>query len=157
MYSLAFKARKSYCVQGIYICTSEILKLGFKTGFKVQLHNIYLYLWRQVENTKWILNSRKIGVKSPYLEWIFFFIFIKPFFTIELIFNWYYCERFSYFLESIKILWFTIICHNIIFNKKGVHTLFLSGNSKLWCWSFQHRFCKKYFNIGLLGAKSEKE
>ena len=36
-------------------------KLAFKTGFSV--HNIHLYLCGQVENTKWILRSRKIGVE----------------------------------------------------------------------------------------------
>jgi hypothetical protein len=30
---------------------------------RVSVHNIQLYLCRQVENTKWILCSRKIGVK----------------------------------------------------------------------------------------------
>ena len=33
----------------------------FKIGFSV--HNIHLYLCEQVENTKWILRSQKIGVK----------------------------------------------------------------------------------------------
>ena len=40
----------------IYICTSEILKTGFS------VHNIYLYLPWQVENTKWILCCQN-GVK----------------------------------------------------------------------------------------------
>ena len=43
-------------------------KLTYKTGFSV--HNIYLYLWGQVENTKLILSSRKIGVKCAYLRFL---------------------------------------------------------------------------------------
>ena len=39
-----------------------IRNLAFKNGFPV--NNIHLYLCGQVDNTKWILCSRKIGVKS---------------------------------------------------------------------------------------------
>ena len=45
----------------VIILKLKSLKLAFKTGFLVQ--NINLYLCGQVENTKWILGSRKIVVK----------------------------------------------------------------------------------------------
>jgi hypothetical protein len=52
----------------IYICTSW--KLAYKTGFSV--HNIHLYLCWQVEDTKWILCYRKIGVKCAYLRFLMY-------------------------------------------------------------------------------------
>ena len=79
-----FEVRNSCCVKGIfsllirryrffetkqiiiYICTSEILKTRVKIGFSV--HNIHLY-W-QVEDTKWRLCCRKIGVKCAYLRFL---------------------------------------------------------------------------------------
>ena len=54
----------------IHICTSEILKLAFKTGFSV--HNIHLYLCWQVENTKWILCFRKIVLNVQYLRFLMY-------------------------------------------------------------------------------------
>ena len=45
-------------------------KLAFKTGFSV--HNIHLYLCWQVEDTKWILCYRKIGVESAYLRFLMY-------------------------------------------------------------------------------------
>ena len=41
-------------------------KLTFKTGLSV--HNIHLNLCGQVENSKWILCSRKTGVKYIYIK-----------------------------------------------------------------------------------------
>ena len=80
-----FKARNWCCVWGIFKTLNKYLscfakqirwsfifvhhkwwKLAFKTGFSV--HYIHLYLCGQVENTKWILCSRKIGVKCAYLR-----------------------------------------------------------------------------------------
>ena len=52
----------------IYIHTSEILKGSVKNRFLV--HNIQTYLCGQVENTKWILCSGKIGVKYAYLRFL---------------------------------------------------------------------------------------
>ena len=70
----------------IHICSSEILKTRVKTGFLV--HNIHLYLSGQVENTKWILCSRKIGgVKCAYLRFLMFK---------------YYDLKITYFLRPIK-------------------------------------------------------
>ena len=43
--------------QNYFICTLKILKLAFL------VHNIDLYLCWHVENDKWILCSRKKGVK----------------------------------------------------------------------------------------------
>ena len=45
-------------------------KLTFTAGFSVQ--NIHFYLCGQVENTKWILCSRKIGVKCSYLSFLMY-------------------------------------------------------------------------------------
>ena len=46
----------------IYILASDFFeKFAFKTGFSV--HNINLYLCWQLDDTKWILCCRKIGVK----------------------------------------------------------------------------------------------
>ena len=52
----------------IYFHTSEILKTRFKNRFSV--HNNHLYLCGQVENTKWILCSRKMGIKCAYLRFL---------------------------------------------------------------------------------------
>ena len=52
----------------IHICTSEILRK--KNGFSV--HNIHLYLCGKVEDTKWILCCRKIGVKWAYLRFLMY-------------------------------------------------------------------------------------
>ena len=49
-------------------------KFAFKTGFTE--HNINLYLWWQVENTKWILCSRKIGDKYEYLRFMMYKIYL---------------------------------------------------------------------------------
>ena len=54
----------------IYFCTSEILKTRVKNRFWV--HNISLYLCGQVENTNWILCSRKIGVKCAFLRFMMY-------------------------------------------------------------------------------------
>ena len=45
-------------------------KLTFKTGISV--NNSHQYLCEQVENIKWILCSRKIGVKCTYLRFLMY-------------------------------------------------------------------------------------
>ena len=45
-----------------------IRNLAFKTSLSV--NNIHCYLHGQVENTKWILCDRKIGVKCAYLRFL---------------------------------------------------------------------------------------
>ena len=52
----------------IYICTSEILKTRVLNRFLV--HNIHLYLCRQVEDAKWILCYRKTDVKCMFLRFL---------------------------------------------------------------------------------------
>ena len=47
----------------------------FKIGFSV--NNIHLYLFGQVENTKWMLYSRKIGVNCAKLRYLMYkYIFL---------------------------------------------------------------------------------
>ena len=45
-------------------------KLAFKTGLSVQ--NIHFYWCGLIENTKWILCSRKIGVKCAYSRYLIY-------------------------------------------------------------------------------------
>ena len=70
----------------IYICTLKILKT------RVSVRNIRLYLCWQVEDTKWILCCRKIGVKCAYLRFLIYkdYFILKPiiwYFSKDLIMN----------------------------------------------------------------------
>ena len=54
----------------ICLGTSKIFKLAFKAG--VSVHNHHLNLFGQVDNSKWILCSRKISVKCGYLRFLMY-------------------------------------------------------------------------------------
>ena len=54
----------------IYNCTSKSLNPAFKNEFLV--HSNHLNLCGQVENLKWILSSRKPGVKCGYLRFFMY-------------------------------------------------------------------------------------
>ena len=93
----------------IILYVRNLEKLAFNTGFTV--HNIHLYLCGQVENTKWILCSRKKGAKCSYLNfWCTKSIYLVTY--AKLNYCWlepcYFSCHFDYFewVSNYKIL-----CH----------------------------------------------
>ena len=99
-------------------------KLAIKSGFSV--HNVLLYLYWQVEGTKWILCCQKIDVKCAYLRFLMYKYIII---TIK---------RWAFILDgSIFQQFFSLINIRKTFRYLKYHSLI---NNAFLVWNINHFF-----------------